>query len=105
MGSGDVLLTGYEGPLKGAVSSGDLSISMTKLSGDVDFTVGSGDADLNLPEDASFKLNGKAGSGDILNTIKLKDQPPITRNSATTRAKMSVYFAPTISWSKMLKPL
>ncbi|VXA97609.1 conserved exported hypothetical protein [Bacillus sp. 349Y] len=85
MGSGDVLLTGYEGPLKGSVSSGDLSVSMTKLSGDVDFTVGSGDADFNLPEDASFKLNGKAGSGDILNTIKLKDQTSSERSIKGTK--------------------
>ncbi|WP_079513838.1 DUF4097 family beta strand repeat-containing protein [Rossellomorea marisflavi] len=74
LNSGDVLLTGFEGPLKGTVSSGDLSVSMKKLTGDVDFTIGSGDVDLKLPKDANFKLNGNASSGDILSTIKLQDK-------------------------------
>ncbi|MBV6685656.1 DUF4097 domain-containing protein [Bacillus sp. JRC01] len=74
LNSGDVLLTGYEGPLKGTVSSGDLSVSMKKLTGDVDFTIGSGDVDLKLPKDANFKLNGNASSGDILSTIKLQNK-------------------------------
>ncbi|TMU83767.1 DUF4097 domain-containing protein [Bacillus sp. BHET2] len=72
--SGDVKLTNYEGPLKGDLSSGELTVSMTALKGDLNFDVSSGGVNLDLPEDASFKLNGNASSGDISCNLPLQNQ-------------------------------
>ena len=72
--SGDVELSNYEGPLTGDLSSGELSVSMDSLKGDLNFDVSSGGVNLDLPEDASFKLNGKASSGDISCNLPLKNQ-------------------------------
>ncbi|MDX8346244.1 DUF4097 family beta strand repeat-containing protein [Rossellomorea sp. YZS02] len=72
--SGDVELSNYEGPLEGDLSSGELSVSMDSLKGDVNFDVSSGGVNLDLPDDASFKLNGNASSGDISCNLPLKDQ-------------------------------
>lgn len=72
--SGDVELSNYEGPLEGDLSSGELTVSMDTLNGDLNFDVSSGGVNLDLPEDASFKLNGKASSGDISCNLPLKNQ-------------------------------
>lgn len=72
--SGDVELSNYEGPLAGDLSSGELSVSMDSLKGDLNFNVSSGGVNLDLPDDASFKLNGEASSGDISCNLPLKDQ-------------------------------
>ena len=72
--SGDVKLTNYEGPLKGDLSSGELTVSMSALKGDLNFDVSSGGVNLDLPEDASFKLNGNASSGDISCNLPLQNQ-------------------------------
>ncbi|MCA1061495.1 DUF4097 domain-containing protein [Rossellomorea aquimaris] len=72
--SGDVELSNYEGPLKGDLSSGELTVTMESLKGDLNFDVSSGGVNLDLPEDASFKLNGNASSGDISCNLPLKNQ-------------------------------
>jgi lia operon protein LiaG len=72
--SGDVELSNYEGPLEGDLSSGELTVTMDSLKGDLNFDVSSGGVNLDLPEDASFKLNGNASSGDISCNLPLKDQ-------------------------------
>jgi lia operon protein LiaG len=74
LSSGDVELLHYEGPLKGDVSSGELSIMMKKLTGDIEFDVSSGDVNLDLPEDADFELDGHASSGDISTSFPLKNK-------------------------------
>ncbi|MGG4167754.1 DUF4097 domain-containing protein [Rossellomorea vietnamensis] len=72
--SGDVELSNFEGPLEGNLSSGELTVTMDSLKGDLNFDVSSGGVKLDLPEEASFKLNGKASSGDISCSLPLKDQ-------------------------------
>ncbi|MCA1066296.1 DUF4097 domain-containing protein [Rossellomorea sp. AcN35-11] len=72
--SGDVELFNYEGPLEGDVSSGELTVEMTALRGNLNFDVSSGGVYLNLPDDASFKLIGKASSGDISCNLPLMNQ-------------------------------
>ncbi|MCR8850741.1 DUF4097 domain-containing protein [Rossellomorea sp. SC111] len=72
--SGDVELSNFEGPLEGDLSSGELTVTMDSLKGDLNFDVSSGGVKLDLPEEASFKLNGKASSGDISCNLPLKDQ-------------------------------
>lgn len=72
--SGNVELSDYEGPLVGDLSSGELSVSMDSLKGDLTFDVSSGGVNLDLPEKASFKLNGKASSGDISCNLPLQNQ-------------------------------
>jgi lia operon protein LiaG len=72
--SGDVKLSKYEGPLEGELSSGELSVTMDSLKGDLSFDVSSGGVNLDLPEDAGFKLKGQASSGDISCNFPLKDQ-------------------------------
>ncbi|MGG3912291.1 LiaG family protein [Rossellomorea vietnamensis] len=72
--SGDVELSNFEGPLEGDLSSGELTVTMDSLKGDLTFDVSSGGVKLDLPEKASFKLKGQASSGDISCNFPLKDQ-------------------------------
>ncbi|MEI2666446.1 LiaG family protein [Rossellomorea sp. LJF3] len=72
--SGDVELSNFEGPLEGDLSSGELTVTMDSLKGDMTFDVSSGGVKLDLPEKASFKLKGQASSGDISCNLPLKDQ-------------------------------
>ncbi|MCA1057037.1 DUF4097 domain-containing protein [Rossellomorea aquimaris] len=74
LSSGDVDIMNYEGPLSGDVSSGRLTVMMKSLTGDVSFDVSSGDVDLDLPDDASFTLNGHASSGNVSTSFPLKDR-------------------------------
>ncbi|BCB02047.1 LiaG family protein [Bacillus sp. KH172YL63] len=72
--SGNVELKNYEGPLNGELSSGELTVSMPALKGDLNFDISSGGVKLDLPDEASFKLKGKASSGDISCSLPLEDQ-------------------------------
>lgn len=72
--SGDVELSNFEGPIEGDLSSGELTVTMDSLKGDMTFDVSSGGVKLDLPEKASFKLKGQASSGDISCNFPLKDQ-------------------------------
>ncbi|OIU73032.1 LiaG family protein [Rossellomorea aquimaris] len=74
LSSGDVQLSHYEGPLKGDVSSGELSVMMKKLTGDIELDVSSGDVNLDLPDDADFEIEGRASSGDISTSFPLKNK-------------------------------
>jgi lia operon protein LiaG len=74
LSSGDVEISNYEGPLRGDVSSGDLSVMMKALSGDILLDVSSGEVNVDLPDDADFKLDGRASSGDISSDFQLKDK-------------------------------
>ena len=72
--SGDVILTGYTGPLTGEMSSGQMKVQMDELTGDVSFDLSSGDVELDLPDDADFKLDTEASSGNISTSFTLKEQ-------------------------------
>ncbi|XXM71591.1 LiaG family protein [Lysinibacillus sphaericus] len=74
LSSGDAELSHYEGPLKGDVSSGELSVMMNKLTGDIELDVSSGDVNLDLPDDADFELDGRASSGNISTSFPLKNK-------------------------------
>ncbi|WP_175986410.1 DUF4097 domain-containing protein [Bacillus sp. Marseille-Q1617] len=74
LSSGDVEISNFEGPLSGDVSSGDVTVMMKSLTGDIDFDVSSGEVNLDLPDDAGFTLDGRASSGDVSSTFPLKDK-------------------------------
>ncbi|MGR3766536.1 LiaG family protein [Rossellomorea sp. NS-SX7] len=74
LSSGDVEISNYEGPLSGDVSSGDVTVMMKSLTGDIDFDVSSGEVNLDLPDDASFTLDGRASSGDVSSNFPLKNR-------------------------------
>jgi lia operon protein LiaG len=74
LSSGDVEISNYEGPLSGDVSSGDLSVMMKKMAGDIELDVSSGDVKLNLPDDAGFTLDGRVSSGDVSTNFSLTDR-------------------------------
>jgi lia operon protein LiaG len=74
LSSGDVEISNYEGPLSGDVSSGDITVMMKSLTGDIDFDVSSGEVNLDLPDDASFTLDGRASSGEVSSNFPLKDK-------------------------------
>ena len=74
MSSGKTQIKGYEGKLKGEVSSGEMNIQIDKLIGDIDLEASSGRINLDLPDDADFTLNGKASSGRITSDFDLDSQ-------------------------------
>ncbi|NMD69668.1 DUF4097 domain-containing protein [Bacillus sp. DNRA2] len=78
--SGSLNIEDYTGQLNAELSSGKLSIEMAKLVDDVNVEVSSGTVDLDLPENASFKLNGKSSSGNISCNF------PLTSESSNTRS-------------------
>ncbi len=63
--SGSLDLDDYSGKLQAELSSGELSVEMKKLVDDIDIEVSSGTVNLDLPDNASFTLNGKSSSGNI----------------------------------------
>jgi lia operon protein LiaG len=74
--SGRLNLENYSGPAEADVSSGELRIKMKELTGPVEMDVSSGYAELALPENADFTLNGKISSGNINNAF------PLTRENS-----------------------
>jgi lia operon protein LiaG len=72
--SGSLVVKGYTGGLEADVSSGHLEAQLDELINSIDIEVSSGEVDLDLPDNAGFTLNGKAGSGDISCNFPLKDQ-------------------------------
>ncbi|MDE3837820.1 hypothetical protein C0966_00155 [Bacillus methanolicus] len=72
--SGSLFLKDYTGGLEADVSSGNLEAQMDKLTDFIDIEVSSGEVDLDLPDNASFILNGKVSSGNISCNFPLKDQ-------------------------------
>lgn len=78
--SGSLDIEDYTGKLNAELSSGKLSVEMTKLVDDVTVEVSSGTVDLDLPDNASFNLNGKSSSGNISCDF------PLTSESSNTRS-------------------
>ncbi|WLR54177.1 DUF4097 domain-containing protein [Mesobacillus subterraneus] len=72
--SGSVHVKNYSGKLEADVSSGELEIQMDSLTDDINLNVSSGDIDLDLPDDADFKLNGKISSGNISTDFPLENK-------------------------------
>ncbi len=72
--SGRLKLDQYSGPAEANVSSGELHIKMEKLAGPMEIDVSSGHAELDLPDDADFALNGKISSGNISNSFPLSGE-------------------------------
>ena len=63
MESGIVDVNQYKGKLDAKLSSGKMDIQMAELNDSIMLKVNSGMANLDLPKDASFTLNGEVGSG------------------------------------------
>jgi lia operon protein LiaG len=84
LSSGDVEISNYEGPLRGDVSSGDLSVMMKALKGDILLDVSSGEVNVDLPDNADFKLDGRASSGNISSSFPLKDKQDVDGNLSGT---------------------
>lgn len=72
--SGIVKVEHYEGKLDASVLSGLLHVQIDKLKDDIDIDVNSGQLKLDLPDDASFKLNSKLGSGLITCDFPLENR-------------------------------
>ncbi|MBM7704554.1 DUF4097 domain-containing protein [Metabacillus iocasae] len=69
--SGEVSVKEYKGELNADVSSGDFFVHMNELVNSIDVDLSSGEATLDLPNNADFKLRGKVSSGDITNDFPL----------------------------------
>lgn len=63
--SGEITLTRYSGALEATLSSGDLRAQLDAVTAPIKINVSSGEAALDIPEDAHFTLNGQVSSGDI----------------------------------------
>lgn len=72
--SGNLHVTHFSGAMNAQVHSGNLKMDVTELSGPVKVTVNSGLAQLNLPNNAGFRLNGKTSSGLIRCSLSLKEK-------------------------------
>jgi lia operon protein LiaG len=71
--SGNVNLKNYQGELVSDISSGNLDIQMDKLDGNIKIDISSGKANIDLPKDADFQLNGDVSSGLIRNDFNLEN--------------------------------
>jgi lia operon protein LiaG len=63
--SGNLAIKHYIGALDADVSSGRLTIQMDELSDTIKLDVSSGDAGLDLPDNADFTLNADVSSGNV----------------------------------------
>ncbi|AIE59023.1 DUF4097 family beta strand repeat-containing protein [Bacillus methanolicus] len=72
--SGSLLVKDYNGGLGAEISSGYLEAQMDKLTDFMDIEVGSGEVNLDLPDNAGFTLHGKVRSGNISCDFPLKDK-------------------------------
>lgn len=82
--SGSLDLEDYSGKLNADLSSGKLSVEMNKLVDDIEIEVSSGTVDLDLPDNASFTLNGKSSSGSITCDFPLNNQNNSNRSLSGT---------------------
>jgi DUF4097 and DUF4098 domain-containing protein YvlB len=64
--SGSVNIENFSGEGRFETSSGDLTLDMRELTGDLQITVSSGDIFLNLPRGSAFNLDAVTNSGKIL---------------------------------------
>lgn len=69
--SGNIRLNNYQGRLKANISSGNLKAHFNELTDSININVSSGNAKLDLPNEANFTLKGKIGSGKINNELPL----------------------------------
>jgi lia operon protein LiaG len=71
--SGNINIEHFSGGIESDISSGNLDLQVDKLDGDIKVDISSGKASLDLPKNASFKLQGKVSSGSIKNSLPLAD--------------------------------
>ncbi|WP_110112447.1 DUF4097 domain-containing protein [Bacillus sp. CGMCC 1.16541] len=71
--SGEVNVHQYKGRLDANVSSGAFFVQMDELVDAIDVDVSSGEATIDLPDNADFTLRGNVSSGDITNHFPLDD--------------------------------
>ncbi|MDQ0229337.1 DUF4097 family beta strand repeat-containing protein [Metabacillus malikii] len=93
--SGNVEVNNYSGQLKSDITSGRLQLQLAELISDIDIKVHSGDATVDLPENADYHLKGKIGSGVIttngLNMSNLKEnEHSIEGTSGTGKHSISL---------------
>jgi len=72
--SGNIDMKDFTGELDIDVASGNVSVQMDKLVGNIETEVSSGRIVLDLPEDSDFTLNGEISSGTIKNRFPLKNE-------------------------------
>ncbi|PLR79288.1 hypothetical protein CU633_00725 [Bacillus sp. V3-13] len=72
--SGETELTNYTGEIEADLSSGQFHVQMDQLADAIKIDVSSGEANLDLPDDADFKLKGEVSSGNIDCNFQLKNQ-------------------------------
>lgn len=87
LSSGDIDLSSYSGPLKARVSSGEFNAKFDELTGDIDVKVSSGDVNLDLPDNADFKLKGNASSGSVSTSFDLEDNQITEKSISGTYGK------------------
>lgn len=72
--SGNVTVNHYSGKIKAKVASGHMKAQLDQLIAPVDVRISSGYAQLDLPENADFRLDGTSSSGKIINKIPLANK-------------------------------
>ena len=63
--SGDIRVQAQEGQGKAQTSSGDISVELSGLTGNLNMNSTSGDVNIKLPESDSFDFEADTTSGDI----------------------------------------
>jgi lia operon protein LiaG len=92
--SGNLGVKHFTGPIVAQVNSGNLNMGIDALRGRIRVSVNSGLAQLDLPNNADFRLNGTSSSGMIRCSISLKnkqsDENGISGIQGTGKYKVNV---------------
>jgi len=80
-GSGDISLTGANGPVRVRASSGDVTVEGTPAA-PWEVSASSGDVRMRVPADAAFDLEVRTGSGGIETAL------PVTINGTQSRREL-----------------
>lgn len=73
MKSGNIEIKDYTGELNSSITSGRLDLHLADLSNNLNVKVNSGNATVDIPDSADFRLKGEIGSGDISTNYALSE--------------------------------
>jgi lia operon protein LiaG len=71
--SGNLTITHFNGPLSIDSWSGNVGVQLDSLEKNVTVNTKSGNVKLNLPNDAGFRIKAQLNSGNIHNSLPLRD--------------------------------
>jgi hypothetical protein len=83
--SGSLTMGDFSGEGSFDLNSGNIRLDIRELSGDLRFTVSSGDIDVNIPGELSFNLDAVTNSGSVLVNEGRDDAVRVSGNSSVLR--------------------